>query len=140
MTSGSVLFRLGTLFPKTFTSPGRSIYSGWITSESDSSHDVDQRIRGLGWHFMWLSLYSTRVGVGRTEAAALKKAMHSGLHHLNVRFNTAELMDVAVRKYPGFCVARVKLASRHIQEHASLGLVDEAAFRIHPALPDATAA
>jgi hypothetical protein len=58
--------------------------------------------------------------------------MRSGLEGLNSRFNTAELMDVTVRKYLFFHVAHVKLTSRHVQECASLGLVDEVAFRQFP--------
>lgn len=106
--------------------------AGWMNSEYDSALKVDKRIRELGWHFMWLALYSTRMGVGRTATAALDKAIHSGLNDLKTRFNTAELMDVKFRKYLWFYIAHVTLASRHIQQWASLGLVDEAAFRIRP--------
>jgi len=49
----------------------------------------------------------------------------------------AELIAVTVKKYPGFHVARVEVASRHIQEWASMGLVDEAAFRVFPAPSEA---
>lgn len=139
MTSGSVFFRCDTLFPTGFCSAGKPSHPGWLDSLSNSSYDVDTRIRELGWHFMWLALYSTRIGVGRTAALAFDRAMHSALGSLNPRFNTAELTDVRLRKYPGFHVVRVMLASRHIQKWASLGLVDEAAFRIHPELAKAVA-
>jgi hypothetical protein len=59
------------------------------------------------------------------------------LNRLNGRFNTAELIAVTIKKYPGFHVARVEVASRHIQECASMGLVDEAAFRVFPAQSEA---
>ncbi len=134
MTTGSVFFRSGTRFPRNFSLPDKPSYAGWTNSEFESAHKVDQRIRELGWHFMWLALYSTRIGVGRSRTSALDKAIRSGLEDLKPRFNTAELMDVRVRKYPGFYVAKVKLAARHIQEWASLGLVDEAVFRIAPDL------
>ena len=137
MTTGSVFFRSGTLFPGNFGSPDKSSYAGWTNSEFDSAHKVDKRIRELGWHFMWLALYSSRMGVGRTATSALDRAIHSGLEDLKTRFNTAELMEVRVRKFPKFYIARVKLASRHIQAWGSLGLVDEAAFRIRPDLVSA---
>ena len=81
---------------------------------------------------MWLTLDSSGAGVGLTGTMALSRAMRSGLERLSSRFNTAELMNVTVRKYLGFHVVHVKLASRHIQECASLGLVDEVAFRRFP--------
>jgi hypothetical protein len=39
---------------------------------------------------------------------------------------------VTAARYLGVHMARVKLASRHIQECASLGLVDEVAYRRPP--------
>ena len=78
---------------------------------------------------MWLTLFSSRVGIALTSEVAISKAKAAALDNLKIRFNAAELVNVTVTKYPGFYVARVKVASRHIQECASLGLVDEAIFR-----------
>jgi len=133
MKACSLLLRSGTLLPGAFSLPGRPIYDGWVSIDSENAQDVDIKVRAQGWHFMWLTLTSSGVGVGLTPEVAIKKAMRSGLDHLNSRFNTAELMNVVLKKYPGFHVAHVKLASRHVQECASLGLVDEAAFRHFPA-------
>jgi hypothetical protein len=81
---------------------------------------------------MWLTVVSSGIGVGRTGEAAVNRAMRSGLDHLNARFNMAEVMNLTVKKYLCLHVARIKLASRHVQECASLGLVDEAIFRHFP--------
>lgn len=132
MSACSLLLRSGTPLPRKFSLPGQSIYDGWVSVDSENAHDVDKKIRALGWHFMWLTLDSSGAGVGLTGAMAFSRAMRSGLERLNSRFNTAELVNVTVRKYLGFHVAHVKLASRHIQECASLGLVDEVAFRRFP--------
>jgi hypothetical protein len=40
---------------------------------------------------------------------------------------------VKVTRYPGFHVARATLHTRQIQQHASLGLVDEMVLRQLPA-------
>jgi hypothetical protein len=132
MNACSLLLRSGILLPKKLSLSGQQIYDGWVSVDSENVHDVDKRIRVLGWHLMWLTLDSSGAGVGLTGAMALSRAMRSALERLNSRFNTAELVDATVKKYLGFHVAHVKLASRHIQECASLGLVDEVAFRHFP--------
>jgi hypothetical protein len=81
---------------------------------------------------MWLTLGSSGAGIGLTSAMALGRAMRSGLQGLNSRFNTVELQNVTAARYLGVHIAHVKLASRHIQECASLGLVDEVAYRRPP--------
>lgn len=129
MNACSLLLRSGTLLPKNLSLPGRSIYDGWVSVDSENAHKVDVKVRALGWHFMWLALGSSGAGIGLTSAVALARAMCSGLERLNLRFNTAELINVTARRYLGVHVAHVNLASRHIQECASLGLVDEVAFR-----------
>jgi hypothetical protein len=45
------------------------------------------------------------------------------------RFNAADLGVVNVTRYRGFHVARATLHTRQIQQHASLGLVDEMVLR-----------
>ena len=132
MNNSTLLLRCGASLPHKFSLPGQPIYDGWVSVDSDTAHDVDEKVRALGWHFMWLAMNSSGIGVGVTPEMAIKRAMRAGLDGLTTRFNTAELMKVTVRKYPGFHVARVHLASRHVQECASLGLVDEAAFRYFP--------
>jgi hypothetical protein len=132
MNGRSLLLRSGTLLPKRFSLPGRLTYDGWVSVDSEDAYGVDAKVRSHGWHFMWLNLVSSGTGVGFTSEIATRKAMRSGLDHLNSRFNVAELLNVTVGSYVGFYVAHVKLASRHVQECASLGLVDEALFRQFP--------
>ena len=132
MNECTVLFRSSSSLPQKFNIPGQPIYEGWLSVDSDNVHDVDAKVRALGWHLMWLNQSSSGIGVGLTAEGATSNAMRAGLDNLNSRFNTAELVDVRVRKYPGFHVVQVKLESRHVQECASLGLVDEAAFRYFP--------
>lgn len=132
MNTCCLLLRSGTLLPKKLNLPGQPIYDGWVSVDSENAHQVDVKIRALGWHFMWLTLGSSAASVGLTSRTALSRAMRSGLEGLNSRFNAAELIDVTVRKYLCFHVAHVQLMSRHVQECASLGLVDEVAFRQFP--------
>jgi hypothetical protein len=132
MNVRSLLLRTGTLLPKRSSLPGRPTYEGWLSLDAENAYGAGVEIRAAGWHFMWLKLVSSGTGIGFTAQIATRRAMRSGLDQLNSRFNIAELMNVSVRNYLGLHVAHVKLASRHVQECASLGLVDEAIFREFP--------
>jgi len=90
---------------------------------------VATHVRAAGSPFIGLTLFSSRVGIGLNPTKTVSKAKVSALYGLEERLNAAELINVRVTKYPRFYVAGVKLASRHIQECASVGLVDEAMFR-----------
>lgn len=132
MSPHSLFLRVGSVLPKGCSLLGKTVCDGWVSVDSESTNELDTRVRAVGWHFMWLTLVSSRVGIGLTSETAVSKAKLAALDSLNLRFNVAELINVRVRKYLGVYVARVKLASRHIQECASLGLVDETIFRRFP--------
>lgn len=129
MSPRSLFLRLGTVLPKGCSVFGKTVCDGWMSVDSENTGEVDARVRAVGWHFMWLTLVSSRAGIGLTSNTAISKAKVTALHDLQLRFNAAELISVRVSHYLGLYVARVKFASRHIQECASLGLVDEAIFR-----------
>ena len=132
MNTQPLFLRLGIVLPQGCDLLGQERFGGWTSSDPPGAHEVDARVRAVGWHFMWLTLFSSRTRIGLTSGTAISKAKLAALSDLNVRFNAAELISAKVRKYLGFYVAKVKLASRHIQECASLGLVDEAIFRQSP--------
>jgi len=132
MNHASIFLRCGSVLPSGCILQGKTICDGWISVNSESANEVDAWLRAANWHFMWLTLVSSRIGIGLTSDIAIGNAKLAALYGLNRRFNAAELITATVRRYLGFCVARVRLASRHIQECASLGLVDEAIFRQFP--------
>jgi hypothetical protein len=105
----------------------------WMAIENATAATLDVRIRNAGWHFMCLQTAHSRVGIGRTAESATIKAMALALEQTEGRFNAAELGLVKVTRYPGFHVARATLHTRQIQQHASLGLVDEMVLRQLPA-------
>jgi hypothetical protein len=105
----------------------------WMAVENATAATLDVRIRNAGWHFMCLQTAHSRVGIGRTAESATSKAMALALKQTEGRFNAAELCLVKVTRYPGFHVARATLHTRQIQQHASLGLVDEMVLRQLPA-------
>jgi hypothetical protein len=78
---------------------------------------------------MWLTEAHSCLGIGRTAESAYTNAIALALKKIQQRFNAAELSLLKITKYPGFQVARVVLQTRQIQQHASLGLVDEMVLR-----------
>jgi hypothetical protein len=105
----------------------------WMLVTDTIAAALDVNIRNVGWHFMWFAGSYSRLGAGRTAESAIGKAITLALNQVNGRFNAAELDSIHVRKYPGFRVAKVTLHARHIQQAASLGLVDEMTIRQVPA-------
>ncbi|HTF68200.1 MAG TPA: hypothetical protein VK638_36530 [Edaphobacter sp.] len=104
----------------------------WMFVENTTAATLDVRVRNAGWHFMSLQTAHSRLGIGRTAESATRKAMALALKQTEGRFNAAELGLVKVTRYLGFHVARATLHTRQIQQHASLGLVDEMVLRQLP--------
>ena len=78
---------------------------------------------------MWIEDAYSRSGIGFTVTSAINKAVTRALNQVKGRFNAAELSVIKTSKYPGFHVARITLHSLHIQQAASLGLIDEMTIR-----------
>lgn len=98
--------------------------------ENAAPAQLDVAVRDAGWHFMWIESACSRLGWGRTDEAATRRAIVRALSQLKKRFNTAELSRVRVSRYPGFWIAKATLQMRHIQQDASLGLIDELTIRM----------
>lgn len=96
----------------------------WGLVKDFLSPELDAKIRGVGWHFMWLSGSCSRRGIGYTEEEAIHGALVRALGCVARRFNAAELESVQVTKWPGFRVAKVELQPRQIQQLTSLDAGD----------------
>jgi len=101
----------------------------WMSVKDTMSAALDLKVRNAGWHFMWLADAYSHHGIGLTATTAIDKAITRALSRVKARFNAAELNSVKISKYPGFHIAKITLHSRHIQQQASLGLVDEMTIR-----------
>jgi len=100
-----------------------------MSVENMTAAALDTSVRSADWHFMWLTEAHSCLGIGRTAEAARSNAIALALKKVQQRFNAAELSLLKITNYPGFQVARVILQTRQIQQHASLGLVDEMTLR-----------
>jgi hypothetical protein len=105
----------------------------WMSVDNVTSATLNARVRNAGWHFMCLHTAHSGVGIGLTAESATSKAIALALKQTERRFNAAELGLVKDRRYLGFHVARATLHTRQIQQHASLGFVDEMVLRQLPA-------
>lgn len=92
----------------------------WVSLEETTSATLDAKVRGAGWHFIWLKDAHSRLAFARTETLAVLKAVSRGLKEIRCGFNAAEFDEVAVSRFPGFIVARATLHARHIQQDALL--------------------
>ena len=129
MKQDAIFLRTDCILPEAMGLVQRGFGEKWMSVENVTSATLDARVRSAGWHFMCLHTAHSRVGMGRTADSATSKAIALALKQTERRFNAAELGLVKVRRYPGFHVARATLHTRQIQQHASLGLVDEMVFR-----------
>jgi hypothetical protein len=100
-----------------------------MSVEDTTAAALDIKLRNADWHFMWLTEAHSCLGIGQTAESACSNAIAMALRKVQQRFNAAELSLLKITNYPGFHVARAILQTRQIQQHASLGLVDEMTFR-----------
>jgi hypothetical protein len=85
----------------------------------------DTMIRQKGWHFLWVHRPCTRRGYGLTQEAATRRALMRALKGVARRFNAAELIGVAARRYSGIHTANVTLQPRQVQQYTWLEIAEE---------------
>ncbi len=103
----------------------KSFNTQWMSVENTAPAQLDLAVRDMGWHFMWIESACSRIGWGWSDEAAITRAIAHGLMRCPDKFNAAELSFVRVSKYFGIHIARITLHTRHIQQNASLGLLND---------------
>ena len=127
--SPAIFLRVGSVLPPGLHLNQKLFDKAWMFAENEAPAHLDLAVRNAGWHFMWIESACSRLGCGRTDEAATHRAITRALSRTEARFNAAELGSVRVSRYLGFRVAKATLHARHIQQHASLGLIDEMTIR-----------
>ena len=120
MKINTIFLRDGCILPSQFTLRREPFSKGWAEAMETVATELDTRIRGVGWHFMWLSDSYSSQALGRTAETAIHRALVRTLPAVRGRFNAAELDSVQVRNFAGFHIARVTVTARQIQRRASL--------------------
>lgn len=125
MKPHTIFLRTGCILPDGLNLVQEQFSETWLSVEGTTSAVLDEKIRAVGWHFMWLAETCSGSGVGKTATSAIDKAIRGALKRIQERFNSAELDSINISKYPGFEVVSVKIHARHIQQQVSLSLRDE---------------
>ena len=94
--------------------------------DSESTHEVEAELRAASWKFTWLTLISSRIGIGLTSDIAISKAKLAAPYGLNRRFNADRVDHRECQYVSGFLRCSGQVASSHIQECTSLRVMDEA--------------
>lgn len=124
-----MFLRMGSLLPDGLRLEQKPFDKTWMSLENTAPAQLDLAVREAGWHFMWIESACSRLGCGRTEEAAGNRAIARALGQTAARFNAAELGVLRVFRCLGVRVAKATLHTRHIQQRASLGLIDELSIR-----------
>lgn len=125
----TIFLRAGCVLPDGLNLIQKQFDTTWMSIEDTTSTVLDEKVRAAGWHFMWLADACSCSSVDKIATSAIDKAIASALKRIQGRFNAAELDSINISKYPGFQIAKVTLRTRHIQQHASLSLIDEMTIR-----------
>lgn len=126
----AIFLRVGCSLPASLHLRQAPFDNSWMSVENTAPAKLDVAVREAGWHFMWIESACSRLGCGRTDETASRRAITRALAQTQKRFNAAELGVVRVGRYLGFRIAKATLHARHIQERASLGLIDELTIRM----------
>lgn len=129
MKQYAIFLRTGCSLPHGLVLIQEPFCESWMSVEDTTASALDIKLRSADWHFMWLTETHSCLGIGRTAELAYTNAIALALNKIQQRFNAAELSLLKITKYPGFQVARVMVQIRQVQQHASLGLVDEMVLR-----------
>lgn len=120
MNINTVFLRDECILPRQFDLLQEPFSRGWAEAVGTAATELDTRIRGAGWHFMWLADSYSSQALGRTPETAIHRALARTLPAVRGRFNAAELDSVRVTSFAGLHFARVTVHARQIQRRASL--------------------
>jgi hypothetical protein len=120
----AIFLRVACALPDGLHLKQKPFDKAWMSVENVAPAQLDLAVRDAGWHFMWIESACSRIGWGMSDEAAITRAITQALTQTRDRFNAAELSFVRVSSYLGFRIAKVTMYTRHIQQSASLGLLD----------------
>lgn len=96
ITSPAIFLRVGSILPHALHLKQTRFDKAWMVAENAAPAQLDLAVRDAGWHFMWIVSACSRLGCGRTDEAAIHRAIARALSQTKGRFNAAELGSVRV--------------------------------------------
>jgi hypothetical protein len=128
----TVFLRNECILPDRFDLRQELFCKGWAEATGSLATELDARVRGVGWHFMWMMDSYLSHGAGRTRETAIHSALIRALKEVKGQFNAAELGSIQITGCLGLQLAKVTLHARHIQKQASID--SSAEFRLQQVL------
>ena len=125
MKPHSVFLRKACILPERLDPVREPCGENWMLVAEIAASVFDTMIRQKGWHFLWVHRPCTRRGYGLTQEAATRRALMRALKGVARRFNAAELIGVAARRYSGIHTANVTLQPRQVQQYTWLEIAEE---------------
>jgi len=120
----AIFLRTECLLPDGLHLKTKPFASTWMSVENAAPAQLDLAVRDAGWHFMWIESACSRIGWGWSDEVAITRAITQALMQTRERFNAVELSVVHVSRYFGLRIAKATVHTRHIQQSASLGLLE----------------
>ena len=120
----AIFLRVQSILPDSLHLKTKPFSGDWVSVENVGPAQLDLAVRDAGWHFMWIESACSRIGWGLSDEKATTRAITHALMQTRANFNAAELSFVTVSRYLGVYIAKVTMYTRHIQQSASLGMLD----------------
>jgi hypothetical protein len=120
----TMLFRGCVDLSNHFKIESEDFREGWKVVQSGDSFWLDKAVRSRGWHFIWIAEGVQKSGVGATPEEAVASALTLALRTVSERYNAAGVDRVELKKYPWFCLAKVRISPYQIQPGAEISIVN----------------
>ncbi len=122
--SPAIFLRSKCLLPDGIHLEMKPFFGSWMSVENAVPAQLDLAVRNAGWHFLWIEKACTRNGWGWSDEEAITRAITRALVRAGDKFDAAELSFIRVSRYLGLRIAKVTMYARHIQQGASLDMLD----------------
>lgn len=133
ISRGQILIRANASLPQQFSMKGDRLQGGGWIALNENAHEIERKVRNADWHFFWITDQVEASAFGRRADEVLRSALRRALRRISGRYNAAEVLEVRHQRLFGLHFVRVRVASRHIQREAILGL-SESVGLLSPAL------
>lgn len=121
----TVFVRNRCILPDRFDLRQEPFCKGWAEAIGPLVAELDAKVRGVGWHFMWIVGSHSSRGLGSTPETAIHRALVRALKEVKGRFNAAELGSFKITNCLGLQIAKVTLHARHMQKQTALDSAEE---------------
>lgn len=118
--SGIVFARQDMVLPAGVHIGNEAYARGWSMLSQGDSFALDKTIRASGWSFFFMAAEITSAAFGQPTPANFRQAIVRALRKVPQEFNSAEVTEIAAKRFLGIPYLAVRTHPRHIQEHLFL--------------------